>query len=86
MRMILIFLVVMLAILHQDVWWWDDPTLVFGFMPIGLAYHALYSVLAACVWALAVKFAWPTHLESYAEGGEDAPADSADSAEGAPPA
>ena len=83
MKMFLIFLVVMLAILHQDVWWWDDPTLVFGFMPIGLAYHALYSVLAACVWALAVKFAWPVELERFAEGEDDAPAGSA---EGAPPA
>ena len=83
MRMILIFLVVMLAILHQDVWWWDDPTLVFGFMPIGLAYHALYSVLASCVWALAVKFAWPVELERFAEGEDDVPAGSA---EGAPPA
>ena len=58
---------VVLAILHQDFWWWDDQTLVLGFMPIGLAYHAVYSIMAAALWAGAVKFAWPEHAEQMAE-------------------
>jgi hypothetical protein len=37
---------------------------VFGFLPIGLAYHAGYSVLAAIMMAVLVKWAWPKHLES----------------------
>ena len=62
---IIIFLV--LAVLHQDFWNWDKSTLVFGFMPVGLAYHAGYSVVAAIFWALVVKFAWPTKMEQWAE-------------------
>ena len=56
-------LVVVLAVLHQDIWWWDDGTAMFGFMPTGLAYHALYSLLAAGLWALACVIAWPRELE-----------------------
>jgi len=66
MRNVVIGAVIVLAILHQDFWLWHDDTLVFGFLPIGLAYHALFSILAACVWALAVIFAWPKELEEEA--------------------
>ena len=59
---------VLLAILHQDFWWWHDSTLVFGFMPIGLAYHALYSVVAGLAWYLVLTYAWPSELERFAEG------------------
>lgn len=65
--------IVFLAILHQDFWYWDDPTLVFGFLPIGLAYHALYSVVAALVWYLAIIYAWPSDAEVFAEGGREDP-------------
>ncbi len=33
--------ILVLGLLHQDFWFWDDPTLIFGFLPVGLAYHAL---------------------------------------------
>jgi hypothetical protein len=56
-----------LGVLHWDFWLWDDATLLFGFLPIGLAYHAVFSVLCGVVWALAVKFAWPEHIERWAE-------------------
>ena len=59
---------ILLAILHQDVWNWDNDRLVFGFLPMGLAYHAAYSLIAAAFWALVIKFAWPTHLEEWADG------------------
>ena len=52
-------LVVLLVLLHHDFWWWDDASLILGFLPIGLAYHALYCCLAAAVWSLAAKYAWP---------------------------
>jgi len=64
---LIVVLALVLGLLHQDLWWWDDPTLVFGFLPMGLAYHALYSILAACLWALACKIAWPHHLEAMAK-------------------
>ena len=56
-------LVVLLVILHQDNWLWENDRLVFGFMPIGLFYQACISVAAAVTWFLATKFAWPTELE-----------------------
>ena len=56
-------LVVLLVILHQDNWFWDDARLVFGFMPIALLYHAGLSVAAGITWYLATIFAWPDHLE-----------------------
>ena len=67
--------VVALFVLHHDFWFWDSKTLVLGFLPIGLAYHALFSVLAAGVWAAAVRFAWPEHIEEWAsEFEQQAPA------------
>ncbi len=63
---------VLLAILHQDFWWWHDSTLVFGFMPVGLAYHALYSVVAGLAWYLVLTYAWPSELERFAEGSDTA--------------
>jgi len=72
-------LIVLLAILHWDFWYWDDRTLVFGFMPIGLFYQALISILAAVGWALVISFAWPSHVEAWAEaGGSSAPDASGD--------
>jgi hypothetical protein len=59
--------VVLLAVLHQDVWLWSDRRIVFGFLPIGLAYHAAYSIAAACLWACAVTFAWPRGIERWAD-------------------
>ncbi len=60
---LLTLLVAVVYVLHQDFWNWKQATLVFGFLPIGLAYHAAYSVLAAITMAVLVKFAWPKHLE-----------------------
>ena len=53
-------------LLHQDCWNWNKAEpLIFGFLPIGLAYHAGYAVLAAIMMALLVKFAWPTELDRF---------------------
>lgn len=67
---VLLIVVIVMAALHQDAWLWDNESLVFGFMPVGLAYHAGYSLVAAVLWAAAIKFAWPHHLEKMAEGDE----------------
>ena len=65
---IIFILFLILLVLHQDFWNWDNANLVFGFMPVGLAYHAGYSLVAATFWAVVIKIAWPTHLEEWAEG------------------
>ena len=56
--------VVVLAALHQDFWLWDDPSLVFGFLPVGLAYHAAYSVAASVLWWLVATRSWPETLSA----------------------
>ena len=60
---VLTLLVIGVYILHQDFWNWHDKSLVLGFLPKGLAYHAGYSVLAAVMMSILVKFAWPQRLE-----------------------
>ncbi|MDA1045073.1 MAG: DUF3311 domain-containing protein [Verrucomicrobia bacterium] len=67
MKKVVYLLAIVLAVLHQDFWLWDDQSIVFGFMPIGLAYHVTISLLSALVWALAVKFAWPSQWEAWAD-------------------
>lgn len=62
---------VLLFILHQDFWLWEDKTLVFGFMPIGLAYHAGFSIAATLLWASALKWAWPSDIEAWADETSD---------------
>ncbi len=60
----LTLLVAVFYALHQDVWNWRETTpLVFGFLPIGLAYHPGYSLCAAGIMAVLVKFAWPRGLD-----------------------
>ena len=55
--------IVVLVVLHKDSWFWTDKTLVFGFLPIGLAYHAGYTILAAItMWAF-TRLIWPKQLE-----------------------
>ncbi len=64
MRGLVYSLIILLAVLHQDFWWWDDSdTLLFGFVPVGLAYHAGLSLAAGLLWALAVKFCWPADVD-----------------------
>jgi len=66
----LLAVIFILLVLHQDNWFWADDTLVFGFMPVGLFYHACISVAASGVWFYAVKRCWPTDVEaSSSEGG-----------------
>lgn len=71
MKYVIWGLVVLLLVLHQDIWFWDRPTLVFGFMPVGLLYHAGISVVASAVWFAATRFCWPRELDDAgaAEGG-----------------
>jgi len=67
---IIIIVFIVFAVMHQDIWNWNDGHLVFGFIPVGLAYHAGYSLVAVVFWSLIVKFAWPTDLEKWAEGSD----------------
>lgn len=68
MRNLIWALIVVLVVLHQDNWFWDDATLVGGFMPITLLYHAGISVVAAVLWYLATIFCWPRGLDVEGDG------------------
>lgn len=53
--------------LHQDVWLFRTARpLLFGFLPIGLTYHAAYCLACALLMWLLVAKAWPHHLEDDA--------------------
>jgi len=63
-RPLLVIIVVVLYVLHQDFWFWRAAhPLIFGFIPVGLFYHAGYSLVSALLMWLLVAQAWPAHLE-----------------------
>jgi hypothetical protein len=67
-RALLVLAFIALYVLHQDVWLWRTARpLVFGFVPIGLFYHACFSVAASLFMWMLVKHAWPAHLEEEVE-------------------
>ncbi len=63
-RLAAALIVAALYALHQDVWFWRDARpLIFGVLPVGLFYHAAYTLAtAACLWVL-VRLLWPSDLE-----------------------
>jgi hypothetical protein len=70
MKKFLLFLMILVVyVVHQDIWNWHktDP-MVFGFLPIGLAYHAGYSIVCAVMMAILVKCAWPKDLDDRETG------------------
>jgi hypothetical protein len=65
------WLVVILGVylLHQDFWFWREPRpLVFGFLPVGLAYHGAYCIVVAGLMWMLTRVAWPVSLEGQAGG------------------
>tara|TARA_Y100000588_G_C14202728_1_gene903188 strand:- start:549 stop:734 length:186 start_codon:yes stop_codon:yes gene_type:complete len=48
---------VLLAILHQDVWFWSSQTRWFG-LPIGLTYHVGLCLLASVVFYVVGRSLW----------------------------
>ena len=67
-RILLVVAVCVLYVLHQDFWFWRTAhPLVFGFIPVGLFYHACFAVASALLMWLLVRFAWPAHLEREVE-------------------
>ncbi len=56
-------LTLLLLVLHQDWWQWENDTLFLGFLPAGLAWHMGISLAAAAMWAWIVWFRWPAELD-----------------------
>ena len=64
-RALLVLAVAALYVLHQDFWFWRSARpLVFGFLPIGLAYHAANTLGISLLMIYLVRRHWPSHLES----------------------
>src|ERR1043165_8195196 len=62
----LVFIVVL--ILRNDLWNWNTPDpLLFGFLPVGLWWQGMVSILATLMMWLMVRVAWPHELERLAE-------------------
>ncbi len=69
-RLLLLLAIAAVYLLHQDVWFWRTARpLVFGFLPIGLAYHAAYCLLATGLMWVLTRTAWPDHLDGDARSG-----------------
>ena len=70
-RTLLVIAVIIVYVLHQDFWFWRTTLIFgvvpFGFIPIGLFYHAGFAVLASLLMWLLVTHAWPSHLEREIE-------------------
>ena len=63
-KLALAVVILVVYVLHQDVWFWQAARpLVFGFLPVGLAYHAAYCVLVAVLMSVLTFVAWPAHLD-----------------------
>lgn len=64
MRTRIVILLILLAVAHQDFWWrTDSRTLVFGALPISLAYHIGVSIVASILWGLACAYCWPRNVD-----------------------
>jgi hypothetical protein len=64
----LTLLIAILLVAHEDIWFWRSATpLLFGFLPVGLAYHALYTLAASALMVLVCRWVWPAHLERDSE-------------------
>lgn len=57
-----------LYVLHNDLWFWDDPGRVLG-LPVGLTYHVLFSAAVVVVMWRLVQVAWPGDVLEKLAGG-----------------
>jgi uncharacterized membrane protein SpoIIM required for sporulation len=59
-----VMIVAALYALHQDIWLWRQARpLVFGVLPIGLFYHAAFTLATAAGMWLLVRLLWPSDLD-----------------------
>jgi hypothetical protein len=49
---------ILLFLLHHDLWLWSDPRRIAG-LPVGLLYHVGYCLVAALLMGALTRFAWP---------------------------
>ena len=62
---------VLLYFLHQDLWFWDNGTLILDILPVGLLYHLVFCFASSLLLAMLIRHAWPAHLSTG--GSEEKP-------------
>ena len=68
-RSLAVLIVAAAYALHQDVWFWREARpLVFGVLPVGLFYHAAYTVATSVVLWVLVRWLWPAELDESTSG------------------
>jgi hypothetical protein len=67
MKYFIAVLILAVYVLHQDTWNWANRSLVFGVLPVGLAYHACFSILCSAMMFVLVKTVWPKQMEEDVE-------------------
>lgn len=60
-RGLLIAVGVLLFAAHHDFWNWTNRSVIFGFLPAGMAYHMAYSVATGAFWLMVVLFGGWSH-------------------------
>ena len=65
-----VLIIALFVVLHQDVWFWRTARpFVFGFLPVGLFYHAAFTAACSLLMLYLVRRLWPAHLERAGDGG-----------------
>ncbi len=59
LKILLYGLLVLLFVLHNDFWLWDNAQIVLG-IPVGLLYHIVYCIAATILMAIIVKYTLKT--------------------------
>lgn len=54
LKILLYGLLVLLFVLHNDFWLWDNAQIVLG-IPVGLLYHIVYCFVVTLLMAIIVK-------------------------------
>ena len=68
-RRLVYAVVVLMYLLHNDLWLWHDSRIVLS-LPIGLLYHVGFCVAASGTLFLLIRFCWPLpHQSSPAASG-----------------
>jgi hypothetical protein len=64
-KRVLLIAIAAVYVLHQDVWFWSTARpLLFGILPVGLAYHAAYCLAATGLMWWLTRVAWPAQLDA----------------------
>lgn len=63
-RLVPVLLVALAFGLHQDTWYWrSSAPLLFGVLPPGLWYHAIYALASSALMWYLTRAIWPAHLD-----------------------